>query len=115
MEEGTKRNEATRHTTGRKRERNRTQCEYLIGGAVTVHLAVTSGIPLPVCGETFRGSFTSLHRFSKMAHLVPGVRAEARARFREDSRFSDFGLKVAALPLMPGSTTSSGDLHRSEG
>lgn len=52
---------------------------------MTVHLAVTSGIPLPVCGETLRGSFTSLHRNSKMAHPVLG----ARVRFREDSRFSD--------------------------
>lgn len=37
---------------------------------MTVHLAVTSGIPLPVCGETLQGSFTFSHRFSKMAHLV---------------------------------------------
>lgn len=45
---------------------------------MTVHLAVTSGIPLPVCGETLRGSFTSLHRFSKMAHPVLGARVFAR-------------------------------------
>lgn len=44
--------------------------KYLIGGTVTVHLAVTSGIPLPVCGETLQGSFTFSHRFSKMAHLT---------------------------------------------
>lgn len=49
---------------------NGTWRKYLIGGTVTVHLAVTSGIPLPVCGETLQGSFTFSHRFSKMAHLT---------------------------------------------
>lgn len=57
-------------TAGEEREKETRIREYLIGGAVTVHLAVTSGIPLPVCGETLRGSFTSLHRSSKMAHPV---------------------------------------------
>lgn len=47
-----------------------TRRKYLIGGTVTVHLAVTSGIPLPVCGETLQRSFTFSHRFSKMAHLT---------------------------------------------
>lgn len=50
-----------------------TRRKYLIGGTVTVHLAVTSGIPLPVCGETLQGSFTFSHRFSKMAHLTSSV------------------------------------------
>ena len=55
----------------KKRWTERARRKYLIGGTVTVHLAVTSGIPLPVCGETLQGSFTFSHRFSKMAHLTP--------------------------------------------
>lgn len=71
---------ATRARNGGKRKEkkkekvrgkeNGTWRKYLIGGTVTVHLAVTSGIPLPVCGETLQGSFTFSHRFSKMAHLT---------------------------------------------
>jgi len=89
----------------KEKEGNRTRRKYLIGGAVTVHLAVTSGIPLPVCGEVPRGSFTFLHRFSKMAHLVLGRRA--RALFRGNSRFSG-ALKVTLghRLLMSSSTTS---------
>lgn len=68
-EEGKGEGKKRRKSAG-KRKRWTERRKYLIGGTVTVHLAVTSGIPLPVCGETLQGSFTFSHRFSKMAHLA---------------------------------------------
>lgn len=87
------------------------QRKYLIGGAVTVHLAVTSDIPLPVC-ETLRGSFTSLHRSSKMAHTVLVARARA---FSQELSIFGRTFKVTSSSLISGSTTPDEDLHRSEG
>lgn len=57
---------------------------------MTVHLAVTSGIPLPVCGETLQGSFTFSHRFSKMAHL----------RSVRPSVDLSFGRRLRNIPLV---------------
>jgi len=104
----------------KKKKGNRTRREYLIGGAVTVHLAVTSGIPLPVCGEVPRGSFTFLHRFSKMAHLVLGRRARGRARALP-RELSIFGRAQGHTWPPPADVEfddlrrRSEDLHRSEG
>lgn len=73
---------------------------------MTVHLAVTSGIPLPVCGETLRGSFTSLHRFAKMAHLVLRARALARPRPRGLSIFGRAQGRLATVnPARFGTST----------
>jgi len=85
---------------------------------VTVHLAVTSGIPLPVCGEVPRGSFTFLHRFSKMAHPVLGRRARGRARALP-RELSIFGRAQGHTWPPPADVEfddlRSEDLHRSEG
>lgn len=67
---GERRRKEKKKKCGEKKTLDGTWRKYLIGGTVTVHLAVTSGIPLPVCGETLQGSFTFSHRFSKMAHLA---------------------------------------------